>query len=224
MKMNQYYLFLILFTMALLVNCEAKPVEEKFGFTADEYNTVLLGVLSNAGMTDNGSTVLDPAARLEWQKCSFGQVYRAAQNDCQGAISGSVLNPQDPFRYGARLVAFCDSRTHACNKVAPPQTLVAVSEIAIVGSSELFNACNVLGGGYRVPNPYELQRLTVTGRNAVLARFPSTVEGEYWSSWSEVTDLPGETAVAISFDRQSFGEEKKVVKTERNFARCVRSY
>lgn len=226
MKENKYYkLILLLALAAFLGNCEAKPEKETFGFTNDDYNVALLGVVSNVNMIDNlDGTITDLNVRLIWQKCSYGQVYRSANNDCQGAISGSVLNPQDPYRYGARTVAFCDSRTHACNRVAPPQTLIATSEIGIVGTSEAYKACDSLGNGFRVPNPYELQRLTVTGRNAVLARFPNTVEGEYWSNLSEVTDLPGETAITISFDRQTFGEEKKTVKTDRNYLRCVKNY
>lgn len=225
MKKNIYNPIILISLTLFLFNCEAKPVEEKFGFTADEFNVALLGVVSNVNMVDNGDgTVNDVNLRLQWQKCSFGQVFRVAQNDCQGASAGSVLNPQDPYRYGARTVAYCDSRTHACNRVAPPQILIPVSEIAISGSSEAYNACNSLGNGYRVPSPYELQRLTVTGRNAVLARFPNTVEGDYWSVLSEVTDFPGETAITISFDRQSFGVEKKTIKTDRNYLRCVRNY
>ncbi len=230
MKENKYYkLILLLAFGAIFWNCEAKPEKETFGFTNDDYNVALLGVISNVNMIDNtNGTITDTNLRLIWQKCSFGQVYRSATNDCQGAVTGSVLNPQDPYRYGAKTVAFCDSRTHACNRIAAPQTLIAISEIAIVGSSEAYNACNSLvidsSGGYRVPNPYELQRLTATGRNAVLARFPNTVEGEYWSNLSEVTDFPGETAISISFDRQSFGEERKTVKTTRNYLRCVKSY
>ncbi len=225
MKEYKYKTILLISVIGFLLNCEAKPDKETFGFTNDDFSVALLGVLSNANMVDNSDgTITDTNFRLMWQKCSFGQVYRRTQNDCQGAVTGSVLNPQDPYRYGAKTVAFCDSRTHACNRVAPPQTLIASSEIAIVGTSEAFNACNALGNGYRVPNPAELQRLTATGRNGVLARFPSTVEGDYWSNLSEVTDFPGETAITISFDRQTFGDEKKTVKTDRNYLRCVRSY
>ncbi|MDZ4725387.1 MAG: DUF1566 domain-containing protein [Leptospira sp.] len=223
--MNRYNILLILFTAALFLNCEAKPVEEKFGLTADEFDIALLGIVSNTGMVDTGfGTIIDNGAKLEWQKCSYGQVYRGSTNDCQGALGGSVLNPLDPYKYGAKQVAYCDSRTHACNKVAPPQTLVSISEIAIVGSSELFAACASYGSGYRVPNPYELQRLTVGGRNALLARFPHTVEADYWSSWSELTDYEGTTAISISFDRESFGEERKGIKTDRNYVRCVKNY
>ena len=225
MNINQLNKILILSALAFFMNCEAKPEKETYGFTNDDFNVALLGVLSNVNMIDNGDgTITDTSFRLTWQKCSYGQVFRSAQNDCQGATVGSVLNPQDPYRYGAKVVSYCDSRTHACNRVAPPQILISVSEIAIAGTSEAFNACNALGNGYRVPNAYELERLTATGRNGVLARFPNTVEGLYWSSLSEVTDIPGETALAVSFDRQTFGEEKKIIKTDRNYVRCVKSY
>ncbi|GBF50220.1 hypothetical protein LPTSP4_17440 [Leptospira ryugenii] len=215
----------ILLPLLLLLNCEAKPVEDNFGLSPEDFNVLLLGLASNVQLRDTGTgTIIDTAAGLEWRKCSVGQVFRQANNDCLGAPAGSALNPQDPFKYGARQLAFCDSRTHACNRVAAPQTLVATSEIAIQGTSELYAACASLGSGYRVPNPFELQRLTAGGRNLLLVNFPSTVEGDYWSGWSEVTDFEGTTAIAVSFDRESFGQEKRIVKTDRNYVRCVKNY
>lgn len=224
MKNKLITVILSLLALTFFMNCEAKTPVDKFGLTPDEYSVALLGVISNIGMVDNGAgSVLDTTIRLEWRKCSVGQVFRAASNDCQGRTQGSALTPLDQFRYGAGQFAYCTSRTHACNRVGIPQVLVGASEVGIAGTSELFSACN-LGDNWRVATSLELLRLTATGRNAVLARFPSTVEGTYWSGWSEETDLPGETAKAVSFDRESFGEEKKLIKTDRNYARCVRNY
>lgn len=224
MKSKLTYI-LIGLTLSFFINCEAKPVEDTFGFSPEDQNVIVAGVLTNSILRSNpDGTVLDPAFGLTWQKCSVGQVFRSTQNDCQGATAGSVLNPLDPNRYGARELAFCNSKTHACNQVTPlPQVLIPVSQIAISGVSEAYQACADLGSTWRVPTLAELKRLTEVGRTALLSNFPQTPEGDYWSSWSNEQDLPGETAYAISFDRQSFGVEKKIPKTERNYVRCVRS-
>ncbi|WP_411824764.1 surface adhesin Lsa25 [Leptospira sp. 'Mane'] len=217
-------IILSLLLSAFILNCEAKPEKDFYGISEEETNLLVAGFLANQSLTDTRTgTIRDPAAGLEWQKCSVGQVYRQAQNDCQGAAAGTVLNPQDPYRYGARQLAYCDSKTHACNRVTVPQVLLAVSEIAISGSSEAYLACSALGTSWRVPTPIELKRLTETGRISVLNYFPQTQEAEYWSSWSNEQDIPGETAISISFDRQSFGQQKNTVKTDRNYVRCVKN-
>ncbi|TGN19427.1 surface adhesin Lsa25 [Leptospira idonii] len=225
MKNTKYTLALVLAAFSFFWNCEAKPVEDTFGLSPEETNVLIAGLIANRGsLVDNyNGTVTDSVAGLQWQKCSSGQVYRLAQNDCLGASAGTVLNPHDPYRYGANQVAYCDSKTHACNTLAYPQTVTNASQVGISGSSELFAACSQLGSNWRVPNLIELQRLTVTGRSAVLLYFPSTVEGEYWSSWANETDIPGETAYSVSFDRQSFGTEKRTIKTDRNYVRCIRN-
>ncbi|BDA80069.1 hypothetical protein LPTSP3_g29990 [Leptospira kobayashii] len=224
MKHRNILLIMALSLVAFFVNCEAKPEKDFYGVSEEETNLLIAGFLANQSLVDTRTgTIRDPAAGLEWQKCSVGQVYRQTQNDCQGAAAGTVLNPQDPYRYGARQLAFCDSKTHACNRVTVPQVLLAASEITISGISEAYQACAALGTTWRVPTPIELKRLTETGRISVLNYFPSTLEAEYWSSWSNEQDIPGETARSISFDRSTFGDEKNTVKTDRNYVRCVKN-
>jgi len=216
----------VLLLVALLSffwNCEAKPVQDNFGFSPEETNVLLTGLLTNSTLRNNrDGTTTDPVTGLIWRTCAVGQVYRSTENDCQGDTSGSTLNPLDSLRYGARELAFCDSKTHACNRLDLPQFLVHQSVIAIGGVSQAFQACAGLGSPWRVASPLELKRLTETGRNSILANFPQTPEGDFWSGWSNEQDLVGETAYTISFDRQSFGVERRIAKTERNYVRCVR--
>lgn len=220
-----HYCFALL-TLSLFINCEMKPVEDVFGLSPEETNQLLAGLIANQSLRDNGNgTITDTITNLIWQKCTHGQVYRSGFNDCLGAPQGSIFNPNDVNRAGALPVAFCDSRTHACNSIGFPQVIQGFSSIGILGTSELYAACensNFLGAKWRVPNPLEFQRLVVPGRAATLQFFPSTQEEDYWTAWSNQDDLPGETAFAISFDRQSYGVQRSVVKTQRNYVRCVR--
>ncbi|TGL64987.1 surface adhesin Lsa25 [Leptospira jelokensis] len=215
-----------LLALSFFINCEMKPVEDVYGLSPEETNQLIAGLIANQSLRDNGNgTISDPVANLVWQKCTHGQVYRAGFNDCLGAPQGSLFNPNDVNRAGAIQVAFCDSQTHACNSISYPQVIQGTSSISIAGSSELFAACqnsNYLGATWRVPTPLEYQRLVIPGRAATLQYFPSTQEEDYWTAWSNQDDLPGETAFAISFDRQSYGVERSVVKTQRNYVRCVR--
>ncbi len=81
------------FGFLFFFNCEMKPVDDFYGFSADEANVLVAGLLSNQSLRDNrDGTVTDTVTNLDWDKCSFGQGYRAEQNDCLGAVgSGSVL-------------------------------------------------------------------------------------------------------------------------------------
>ncbi|TGL44735.1 surface adhesin Lsa25 [Leptospira perdikensis] len=225
MKKIQYCFSLLV--LSFFMNCEMKPVEDIYGLSPEETNQLVAGILANQGLRDNGNgTVTDTVSNLIWQKCTHGQVYRAGFNDCLGAPQGSIFNPYDSARAGAVQVAYCDSKTHACNSIAFPQVLQGFSSIAIAGVSELYGACqnnHFLGATWRVPTVIEYQRLVVPGRAATLQFFPSTQEDDYWTAWSNNEDLPGETAHAISFDRQSYGVQKFIVKTQRNFVRCVRT-
>jgi len=220
-----HYCFALL-AISLFINCEMKPVDDVFGLSPEETNQLFAGLLANQSLRDNGNgTVTDAISNLVWQKCSHGQVYRSGFNDCLGAPQGSIYNPYDSSRAGAIQVAFCDSKTHACNSINFPQVIQGFSSISIQGTSELYAACqnnHFLGQTWRVPTPIEYQRLVIPGRAATLQFFPSTQEEDYWTAWSNQDDLPGETAFAISFDRQSYGVQRSVVKTQRNYVRCVR--
>ncbi|WCL49024.1 Lcl domain-containing protein [Leptospira sp. GIMC2001] len=231
-KLKKLYTILLCVSVLIVVGCKAEPETDTFGLGDEEFSTVLTGLLLNTGFTDlQDGTVLDKPANLIWQKCSAGQVYRSAENDCRGKQSPSLFTAVDATKWGAAQLAYCNSNTYACNALSAPPELIPNGSInpgiQVNGTSEAYEYCKSLNNasgfpGYRVPNPYELQRLTFGGRTAMLALFPDTQEALYWSSWSRLDDLTGETAVAVDFDRSGLGEEKAIVKVDRNYVRCVR--
>jgi len=226
--------FLVIFSW----NCQEKPVKTIFPGLSDEDTALLLtGLILNQGFTDNrDGTITDNSANLVWSKCSQGQGYRSGPNDCEGIQRPSTVNPfftqgADTNKWGALQLAYCSNATNACNELTVPQTLRADSAIIVTGSSEAFRSCNSLNAtdanparAWRLPNPLELERLTLGGRNALIGgHFPNTIEDYYWSSWSNAEDLLGQTASATIFERKRFGESELRTKTDRNFVRCVRN-
>ncbi|GBF51702.1 hypothetical protein LPTSP4_32400 [Leptospira ryugenii] len=217
-----------------LVNCQERPVKQVFpGLTDEEASIVFTGILLNTGFTDNrDGTVTDNIAGLIWRKCSQGQVYRIANNDCQGIERVTATNPilnigSDTIRWGATPLAYCSIATQACNTLNVPQVLIGSSPLVISGESEAFRSCNALNDangapGWRVPNPIELQRLTLGGRNAMLALFPQTQEEYYWTNLSRAEDVIGQTAATVIFEQVRFGEIEYRTKTDRYYVRCVR--
>ncbi len=230
---------LLIFSMTLLLmNCQEKPVRTIFPGLSDEDTSVLLtGLILNQGFTDNrDGTITDNAANLVWRKCTQGQSYRATKNDCEGIQRPSTVNPfftqgADTNNWGALQLSYCSNATNACNQLLVPQVLQGSSPIAVTGTSEAFQSCaslNAAGSNpandWRVPNPIELERLTLGGRNAMIAvHFPNTIEDYYWSSWSNPEDLIGQTATAVIFERKKFGEKELRNKTDRYYVRCVRN-
>ncbi|MCZ8342672.1 MAG: DUF1566 domain-containing protein [Leptospira sp.] len=232
---------LLLFSLSIFfVNCQEEPVREIFpGLSDDDAAILLQGLLLNQTYTDNrDGTVTDTSLNLVWRKCTQGQVYRPGPNDCEGIERPSTVNPfftpaegGDRILWGAQQFSYCSSATNACNRLVVPQILQGSSEISISGTSEAFQSCNSLNSAganpntaWRVPNPVELQRLTLQGRNAmILGPFPNTVEDYYWSSWSNPEDLLGQSATAVIFERKRFGESELRTKTDRYYVRCVRN-
>lgn len=237
MKKNK--LVLIFSLVFFLSNCQEKPVRTLYPGLSDEDTSLLLtGLVLNQGYTDNrDGTVTDNSLNLVWQKCSQGQGYRSVNNDCEGNIKpATTTNPfipqvVDTNNFGAIPLSFCSNATNACNQLLVPQVLQGGSSILVTGESEAYKSCNSLNQSganpataWRVPNPLELQRLTLGGRNALIAvHFPNTVEDYYWSSWSNPEDLLGQSATAIIMERKRFGETELRTKTDRYFVRCVRS-
>ncbi len=236
--MKNFLIILLIFLVSLLINCQEKPVRSVFPGLSDEDSSVLLtGLILNQGYTDNrDGTVTDNGFNLIWRKCTQGQVYRSANNDCEGIQRPSTTNPfftqgADTNNWGAQLLSYCSNATNACNQLFVPQVLQAESSIAVGGISEAFRSCDALNGAdagqtnrWRVPNPLELERLTLGGRNALIAvHFPNTIEDYYWSSWSNPEDLLGQSATAVIFERKRFGEKELRTKTDRYYVRCVRN-
>jgi|GEM_PF-1287950 len=237
--MKSYTKLILIFLISFGWNCQEEPVKNLFPGLSNEDATLLItGTLLNQGYTDNrDGTVTDNASGLVWQKCSQGQVYKRDSNDCQGFQRGATQsNPflnlgSDALLWGAQIFSYCSNATNACNSLTIPQTLQGESSILVSGVSEAFQTCQALNPqgaavatSWRVPNPIELQKLSIGGRNALIAvHFPNTVEDYYWSSWSHAEDLLGQSATAVIFERKRFGETELRTKTDRYYMRCVRN-
>lgn len=225
---------LVVASLIVFTNCQAEKEKDFFGFGEEDLGLLLTGLVTNRNFVDTADgEILDSQNGIIYKKCSVGQVHRSEGNDCRGAQSGSLFTPNDNIRWGATQLAYCNSNTWACNSRDFPFPAVANAPIdlgsnSIQGVSQAFNACNSLNDsngfpGWRLPTPVELTRLTLGGRNAMLTIFPDTQEEWYWTAWGRADDLDGVTALAISFERSNFGEEKAFQKTGRKYVRCVRS-
>lgn len=225
----QSIILLIAAVLFFTIGCQADKEKDFYGFGEEETSTLLAGLILNQGFVDSrDGNILDQQASLVWKKCSAGQVYRSAENDCRGVQSGSPFTPYDGLTWGAVKLTHCSNNTWACNTSYYPHSLTGNSGFVVPGISEAFNHCNALNNGngfpgWRVPSPYELTRLSLGGRSALLQVFPDTQEDLYWSGWSHAEDLDGANAEAVDFDRQSFGEKKVRFKTEKYYVRCVRN-
>lgn len=222
-----YKITIIAFFAFLIFNCgEEKVRQNKLGLTDEETNTVVLGLILNSGYSNSGNgTVLDNTSGLEWKKCTQGQTFRSATNDCQGTIS-ATYNPVDAQRYGATPLTFCNINGNGCNATSLPQVLtISTTSNGLV--SEAFSSCAAdRTSGYsnwRVATFAELKKLAIGGQNMMTQYFPNTVEDFYWSSWGDENDSTGNTAKAINFTGAKFAEEKSVNKDTKYYVRCIRN-
>lgn len=217
------YLSFILF---ILNACEAKPEKTYFGIPEEESKKILLGVLLNTSYQDTKQgTIIDRSIGLEWKKCSQGQVFREKENDCQGSVNGSLLNPWDQYKYGAIPFNYCNLPTNQCNTLPLPQVLKEVYDPGTY--SEVYLSCSTdkTAGkaGWRVPTYPELLKLVQGGKATFSQNFPNSVSDAYWSSYSNELDSSGLTARAISFSEDRFGEERIIAKNTKLYLRCVRN-
>lgn len=229
MKNRFFYKTILLAVIIFFTqNCEAEKEKDFFGYGEEELSLVLTGLVLNQGFVDlRDGTVLDNQSNIIYEKCTAGQNYNANANDCRGGQSPSLFTPDDVVRWGAEKLGFCDTNTWACNQRFFPYALTGTSPIAVPGKSAAYNFCeskNQSNGfpGWRVATPPELLRLTLGGRLALLELFPDTQQDWYWSSWGNAEDLEGTTGIAVSFEQESFGEEKDFAKTTKYYVRCVR--
>jgi hypothetical protein len=230
--MNQIAKFLrilsLLIILSILVNCQAEKEKDFYGLGEEEIPLLLTGLILNRNFVDRlDGTVLDQFNRVLYRKCVSGQEYRREENDCRGIQRGSLFTPNDTILYGALTFGYCNINSWNCNSRDFPFPLVGNAGLTIPGESEAFNHCNKLNDatgapGWRVATPIELRSLTLGGRNSMLQVFPDTPEDWFWSSWGRNDDIEGETALAVSFERSNFGEEKGFEKRGRKFIRCVR--
>lgn len=229
LKPIQKSLGIVTIVALLGIHCQAEKEKDFFGFGDEEASIILTGLILNRGFVDTkDGNIIDQVNRVVYQKCVAGQVYRLEQNDCRGIQRGSLYTPNDVILWGATQFAYCNLDSWNCNSRTFPFQLVGNAGLVFPGKSEAFNYCNSLNDpntgapGWRVATPIELVRLTKGGRNAMLQLFPDTPEDWFWSSWSRADDIEGQTAIAVSFNRSNFGEEKAFAKTNRNYVRCTR--
>ncbi len=223
MRIFRNSIFLIL--AVTLVNCgEEITRQNKFGLTEEDQKSIIMGFVMNTTYSNTGNgTVLDSSLGVEWKKCTQGQTFRSAGNDCQGTVSATYI-PVNAQTYGAELKTYCNVNGHDCNSLSLPPTLK--SPINNV-TSEAYSSCaddRTAGqSDWRVPTYLELKKLAASGQNMLTTFFPNTVDEYYWSSWSDENDVTGKTAKAISFSGTNFGNEKSFNKDTRFYVRCVRT-
>ncbi|MBM9501895.1 DUF1566 domain-containing protein [Leptospira sp. 201903071] len=225
--MKKYKNILILsIALSFFANCEEKPDDTTLGFINEDANVLLAGMLFfTPYVADPASgTVTNSMSGLMWKICSQGQVLRTGANgayDCEGINNSSTVIG----RYGATLLQYCSLNLSDCNTISLPPVLVGQTP-GFTGTSEAFTSCSQdrTGGfsNWRLPSLIELKALTLSGSlNALLVKFPNTVEDFYWSSWANESTV--DTARAVNFTTSHFGEETSFSKTSRYFVRCVRS-
>lgn len=223
---NSLYFISFIFILSIF-NCQAELDKATFGIPNEEANLIIVGLLANnTTYADTGNgTILDNALNLEWKKCSQGQSFRQAQNDCQGTTNPTDYTPEDQYLYGATAYNYCNVPGNTCNSLSIPQTLLASTTENVY--SEAYNSCDneVFDGksDWRVPAAIELQSLTSSGKTSLVSYFPNTATSYYWSSWGNEEDDTGYTAEAISFREDSFGEEEHIIKTRKLYVICVRN-
>jgi hypothetical protein len=171
----------------------------------------------------NNPYVYDPDHTLIWMRCSQGQTYQAATNDCLGAGGGAP--------YGAGSFQYCTANSDACNDQLPAgedSTLVN-GHLDGTGTSGAHTTCNTLNIGpgtygksnWRVPRITELEKLVeltgTSGNNAIeLVLFPNNVASLYWSSSSYAPSVI--LGWGVYFDD---GGSSSDVKTSAYYVRCV---
>ncbi|EMJ97824.1 surface adhesin Lsa25 [Leptospira alstonii] len=225
--MKKYKNILILsISLFLFANCEEKPDDTTLGFINEDAKVLLAGMLLFDPYSANtaSGTITNSTSGLMWKICTQGQVLRVGQNgqyDCEGINDTTTIIG----RYGAALFQYCSLNLNDCNTISLPQVLVGQIP-GLTGTSEAYDSCNQdrTGGHFdwRLPTFSELKALAGSGSlNALLLKFPNTLEDYYWTSWAKEGTV--DTARAVNFGATHFGEETAFAKTSRHFVRCVRN-
>ncbi|EKO34734.1 PF07603 family protein [Leptospira santarosai str. CBC379] len=226
--MKKYKNIIILIAaLFLYTNCEEKPDDTTLGFINEDTKVLLAGMLLFNSYSTNATsgTITDFTSGLMWKICTQGQVLRVGQNgqyDCEGINDSSTIIG----RYGASLFQYCSLNLNDCNTISLPPVLVGQTP-GFSGTSEAYNSCSqdrtAQHSDWRLPTFPELKALTGSGSlNALLLKFPNTVEDYYWTSWAQEGTV--DTARAVNFEATHFGENTSFTKTSRYFVRCVRNF
>ena len=224
-KINLLLLLLFIFSF---VHCEGKPEKSFYGIPNDDKDKFVAGLILNSGSRSTSvGTVVDSTTGLEWKKCSQGQTFRSANNDCQGnPNSAGPATLTSIGNYGAGKYSFCNLEGNYCNVTSLPQELNLAEQQRNKASSAAFFTCitDRTGGftNWRLPTSIELKALTTTGQTAMTINFPNSPEDSFWTAWGNENDQTGKTARAINMTRNKFGEEEFINKTTNNSVRCVR--
>jgi hypothetical protein len=216
-----------LFSLGLLLGCEAKPERYTEFFPEEEQATILLGLIARQGLQlTNYGTAIDPSKGIEWKRCSQGQGFRLEENDCRGVVNGTLFTPVDSGTFGAHRLTFCSFPSMDCNEKVLPFALNQPEPGAPYTSEAYLSCASDRTGGFsnwRLPTTPELKAFSSGGKNALYDIFSSTVQDKYWTSWSNEKDPWGKTAYVISFAQDTWGEEDVSPKDFRHYVRCVRN-
>lgn len=190
------------FLAALLPGC--KKDDDKDG----SLDTAALLALST--FTDNRNGTVTSSTGLIWAKCSYGQVWSSALNNCSGTGTESA--------YGAQSMAYC-SVENSCHDTS---TLYA-------SSGPAFSACSsysVSGiTGWRLPTVAELQGLSTTlNRTSLLVLFPQTPDDkDAWSRETNSSKTDYSEAYGVSYASSTYGQKTSYNKVSAPlYVRCVK--
>lgn len=195
-------------------------IKRNWGTFVDN-NDGTIKLMGDAG-TFGGQTYT--AQTLTWMKCSHGQVWNSATNDCTGTGSGPT--------YGAVLAPYCSIADESCNDVGT-KLLNGTGTSAAWSACESLNTANAGAGtngktDWRVPTKNELKLLIACTNTTIISNdsgsctggspnpsvnsfFPNTVNNAYWSALTYVgnTNLAWyvqfNTGASVSYNAKSNG-------------------
>jgi hypothetical protein len=184
-------------------------------------NVVCSFIFGNVNYTDNrNGTITDNTTGVTWMKCTQGQVWRSAENDCQG--TGNSGN-----NYGAVQFQWCTALGNDCNGGVVANVL-GQGGFLNGRTSQAYNSCNQLNtnpvGGFanktnwRIPTIFELETIIDRTYNPIInpTYFPNSVGGNYWSSTTYLSNTDQTWIVMFGF-----GVIVGWNKTNNMYVRCV---
>ncbi|MBX7059594.1 MAG: DUF1566 domain-containing protein [Leptospirales bacterium] len=194
----------LVLVVAAAASCKSEEDEDWLGL-----------LLSSSGVTDNYNGTVNQVigtGTFSWMKCTQGQAWNAALNNCAGTGSGTV--------YGATSLAFCTVITGGAS--------YCTTNEGVANSGPAYDSCsNLVFAGqsdWRLPTQGELASLAAfSSRSALLYTFPQTPDDKYfWTGSANTTDTDGTSAWSISFAENTFGDQLAAEKDTPRYVRCIR--